>query len=150
MGRYPASQVKGRYDPVRDPAFRAILGGGEEMVRDDDYLRQLMQEFEAEEEWRHFTTIGDLSPSPSENKRNYHVLLLVDAGFMASIPGDGPPYRITNTGHDFLSLTRKSETWEATKAGVRKLGGSSVQMLFRVAEGLAYQQLEKLGIPFSS
>lgn len=115
------------------------------MTRDDDYLRALLIEFEASDHWVHHISGSQMS-AEAAHRRHYHILLLVDAGLMASVNGTGSPYRITNQGHDFLAVTRKSEAWEATKAATKHMGGASVQMLYRVAESLARQKLVEIGI----
>ncbi len=132
--------------PHDDPSFGLILAGGFELQRDDDYLRGLLQEMERSDQWMHLSALM-LSMSEEDAKRHYHVLLLVDAGFLAPMKPGGSAYRITNTGHDFLALTRKNDAWEATKSAAGHLGGASLQMLYRVAEGYAKQKLAELGIP---
>lgn len=69
-----------------DPAFWILVMGRIEMTRDDDYLRQLLAEYAAEKHWLHHTT-GDLNPTPEDAKRDYHTLLLADAGLMTSYTG---------------------------------------------------------------
>ncbi|MBN9890094.1 DUF2513 domain-containing protein [Salipiger abyssi] len=116
------------------------------MTRDDDYLRELLLEFEADEDWVQVSELL-LGPGDDETKRHYHVLLLCDAGMMTGV--DEGLFRLTSAGHDFLELTRQSEAWEATKGASRKLGGASIQMLYRVAEGYARSKLSELGIPLA-
>lgn len=134
--------------PHDDPSFGLLLAGGFELQRDDDYLRALLQEMEQSDEWMHLSGLYS-SMTAEDAKRHFHVLLLVDAGFLAPMKAGGSAFRITNTGHDFLALTRKSETWEATKAASKHLGGASLQMLYRVAEGYARNKLAELGIPLA-
>lgn len=131
---------------VFDPSFDMLIVSGAEMQRDDDFLRALLLEFEASSEWWHLSALHHGSP-PEELKRHFHVLLLVDAGMLAPLKEGGSTYRITNFGHDFLALTRKKETWEMTKSAARHMGGASIQMLYRVAEGLARSKLADLGVP---
>ncbi|OAN71117.1 hypothetical protein A8B82_21225 [Sulfitobacter sp. EhC04] len=131
-----------------DPALWAIVRGGIEVNRDDDYLRELLNEFEASNTWIHHSSGAGLSLSKHEAfRRQYHILLLVDAGLMTSINGNGSPYRLTSQGHDFLAITRQSEAWEAAKSATRHMGGASIQMLYRVAEGYAREKLAQMGVP---
>lgn len=131
-----------------EESFQVLILGGLKMHRDDDFLRALLQEMEASDQWMHLSAIH-LSSPPEEMKRHFHIQLLVDAGMLAAMKSGSSAYRITNAGHDFLGVTRQQEVWEAAKAGVRHLGGASVQMLYRVAEGYARQKLADLGIPIT-
>lgn len=135
--------------PSADPAsFWALVDAGIPMERDDDYLRELLLEFEGSDTWEHVSVlaIGDRS---ERLKRHYHVLLLVDGGLMAPLDEKARTFRITNQGHDFLAATRQNEAWEATKNASRHIGGASVQMLARIAEGYARQKLAELGVPLA-
>jgi Hypothetical protein (DUF2513). len=114
------------------------------MKRDDDYMRQLLLDIEASDDWYFHNTLGSADDAEAD-KSHFHVMLLVDAGFLARFGND--TYRITNAGHDLLALTRRNEAWEATKKAAGHVGGASLQMLLRVAEGLARQKLAELGIP---
>ena len=131
--------------PHQDQFFRALMCGGIELQRDDDYLRELLREFEASDEWAHQSVLSSSSDA-EDYKRHYHVLLLVDGGMLAPIAVGGTAFRITMSGHDFLALTRRSEAWEFTKTAAKKMGGASVQMLLRIAEGYACEALAKMGI----
>lgn len=133
--------------PYDDPSFGFLLGGMP-LERDDDYLRDLMRELEGSDEWMHLSVLTSGSDG-EEFKRHFHLLLLVDAGFLAPMTAKMQTFRITNAGHDFLSVTRRSEAWEAAKAASRHIGGASIQMLYRAAEGFARQKLAELGIPLA-
>jgi len=114
------------------------------MVRDDDYLRELLLSFEAARDWR-FVTSMILDPSSEDFKRDYHIRLLADAGLMVQM--NEYTFRMTSAGHDFIALTRSNEAWEATKNGVKHVAGVTIQMLFRVAEGYAVEKLRSFGVP---
>jgi hypothetical protein len=116
------------------------------MERNDDYLRSLLLELEASDDWMHLSVLTSGSDE-AENERHFHIMLLVDAGLMAPMSAKMQTFRITNSGHDFLALTRQSERWEAAKSAVRHIGGASIQMLYRAAEGLARQKLIEMGVP---
>lgn len=136
-----------------DRSFWRLIQSGREMRRDDDYLRALLMKLEAEDDWQYLFSLGsreeDDPQADEEEREYYHLLLLVDAGFVARSGSEGECYRITNAGHDFLALIRQGDAWEATKAGARHLGGASLQMLYRIAEGYARQKLAELGVPLA-
>lgn len=130
--------------PYADPSFEALLMG-DHMERDDDYLRELLQEMEAADEWMHASLLA-ISSEPDELKRHFHILLLVDAGFLAPMTEAAHTFRITNAGHDFLALSRSNVAWEVAKTAVRHLGGASVQMLYRALEGYAMHKMAEAGV----
>ncbi len=135
------------YAAFDDPSFCFLLEGMP-LERDDDYLRDLLRELEASDEWMHLSVLN-IGSDADEHKRHFHILLLVDAGLLAPMSAKMQTFRITNAGHDFLAVTRRSETWEAAKAASRHIGGASIQMLYRAAEGLARQKLADLGVPLA-
>lgn len=136
------------FPPVDPASFWTLVDAEIPMERDDDYLRELLLEFEGSDSWEH-TSVLPTSGKLERMKRHYHVLLLVDGGLMAPLDGKARTFRITNQGHDFLAATRQSEAWEATKKASRHIGGASVQMLARIAEGYARQKLTELGVPLA-
>lgn len=114
------------------------------MRRDDDYLRQLLFEFEAEEDWLILVrnTIGQ---NLEQRKKRYHIDLLCDAGLMTNISDSG--YRMTNFGHDFLNSIREDTIWRKTKEGAAKVGGASLGLIADIATAYVKQEIEtKLGI----
>lgn len=133
-------------DRVATDSVMAMLGWSIAMKRDDDLARQILLEIEAHDDPLYVCALHSGSDQ-GERIRYYHLRLLVDAGFLEESGKQGGVFRITNAGHDFLALTRQSEAWEATKAGARMLGGASLQMLLRVAEGYALRKLAELGVP---
>lgn len=124
--------------------FSLLLEGGIELERDDDYLRELLLELVSSDSWLHSSPMS-LADAEAQ-KRRFHILLLVDAGLMAE---HGKLFRITNQGHDFIALTREEKAWTMTKAAVKHIGGASIQMLYRAAEGYALQKLAGAGVPIS-
>ncbi len=114
------------------------------MKRDNDYLRDLLIEFEAHEGW--FILVSHTSDmSPDDHKEFYHVHLLCDAGLMTPISKSG--YRMTNDGHDYLATIRDEGIWKKTKEGAAKIGGATLDIMKDIA--LAYvkkEAAEKLGI----
>ena len=115
------------------------------MKRDDDYLRDLLIGFEAQEGWEIFIHKSS-SGGVDENKELAYVLLLCDEGFMEQM--NTVIYRITNDGHDYLAAIRDEGVWQKTKEGAAKIGGASLAMMKDIA--IAYvkkEAAEKLGIP---
>ncbi len=114
------------------------------MKRDDDYLRDLLIELEAQEDY--VTIIYEhLSMNDEENKKLYHVNLLCDVGFMTQI--NEHAYRMTNDGHDYLETIRNDAVWQKTKEGAAKIGGATLGIMKDIA--LAYvkkEAAEKLGM----
>lgn len=133
---------------VDDVSFWRLITNGRDMRRDDDYLRKLLMELEDHRWWAFPNQLAGGDDAEAE-KRYYHMLLLVDGGLMAPVDDKGVSLRITNAGHDFLAMTRDSEKWEAVKGAAHKLGGASVQMLYRIAESYARQKLVDIGIPLA-
>lgn len=116
------------------------------MRRDEDLVRSLMFQAEANEDWR-LAEAGAvlLSPSPEENRRAYHLHLLVDAGLFAQV-GKGI-FRLTNAGHDWLDAVRDDTIWNRTKNAADRVGGVGLQLLSSIATGFVKQQLRDLGVP---
>ena len=102
------------------------------MKRDLDYLRSLLAGLEASDEWQHVIGLSD-EPGDYDAKREYHVLLLRDEGFLERM--QPCIYRMTAKGHDFLDHTRDETIWEKSKATVDKLKDHSISMLAEVAKG---------------
>lgn len=128
-----------------DETFWRIIQKGAYMRRDDDYLRELLFKLEAKEDWNYIFS----SDTEEDDREYYHLMLLADADLLEQSGSFGESWRITNAGHDFIALTRQNEAWAKVKAASAKIGGGSVQMLFRIAEGYARQKLTELGIPLA-
>ena len=115
------------------------------MKRDDDLIRQLLFEFEADDDWI-VLSHGDLiSASPEDRRRHYHMLLLADAGLLAIL--DDAVFRLTANGHDFLDAIRSDTAWNTAKEGARTIGGATLGLMRDIA--LAYLRKEaatRLGI----
>ena len=114
------------------------------MKRDDELIRELLFELEDEENWQVFVS-RKLKPSPEEQKRLGHMLLLQDAG-LVSHAGEGA-FRLTNSGHDYLAAIRNDTIWEKTKAGADKVGGVSLSVLKDIAIAYVKKEIaERLGL----
>lgn len=116
------------------------------MRRDDDLIRSLMFQAEKHDDW-HLIETGALvmNPTPEENKRAYHIHLLVDAGLFAQV-GNGV-FRLTNSGHDWLDAVRDETIWNRTKDVASRVGGVGLDMLATIATGYVKQRLQELGVP---
>lgn len=122
-----------------------VLRWGCEMKRDDDLMRSILLEIEALDDPVYIC--GSTHDETAEDRiRYYHMMLLVDAGFLKGIGRSGAAFRMTNDGHDLLAMTRQSEAWEATKAAAKSLGGASFRVFLSVAESMVRDKLRAMGI----
>ncbi len=115
------------------------------MKRDDELLRALLIEFESQEDWLILVTKA-LNVSSEERRKQYHINLLCDAGFMRQVSDSG--YRLTNQGHDYLEAVRSESVWTRTKAAVAETGGSAtLDIVKQLAVGFLKKSItEKTGI----
>ena len=108
------------------------------MKRDLDLLRNMMLRIEAntpnqfDMQACHFEDLCDI------DTLNYHIALMVDAGFIESIerPIQGEYYirRLTNSGCDYLDVVRNDSVWAKTKQRLSSVGGSaSIEIVKAVA-----------------
>ncbi|UXX84671.1 DUF2513 domain-containing protein [Roseovarius pelagicus] len=116
------------------------------MKRDQDFIRQLLLKYEAEDDWV-LMTVGDIFGSSEEERReNYHMHLMMDEGFLTPI-GNGT-FRITSYGHDYLEAIRDDTVWAKTKRGALSAGGASLRLMFEIASSIVKQKAaEALGLP---
>lgn len=114
------------------------------MVRDDDYIRQMLFDFEASEH-EYIIHARQLNPPPEERKFGHHLDLLCDAGLMTFVTGSA--YRLTNAGHDYLSAIRNDTVWKRTKEASKEVGGMTLGMMKDLAIAYLKQEAaEKLGV----
>ncbi|MBT8155378.1 DUF2513 domain-containing protein [Epibacterium ulvae] len=116
------------------------------MKRNDDLLRELLFEFESDEnDVLHFRKY--LSMPQEQIERNHHVALLSDAGLVSQVSDTG--FRLTNMGHDYIVAIRDDTIWNKTKSAVGDLGGATLGMVKDIAIAYLKQEAtEKLGINF--
>lgn len=117
------------------------------MQRDDEYIRQLMLEMEADR--NPFTLVMlTLAPSKEEKKRWYHLKLLSDYGYVDNVGRDS--VRLTAQGHDYLNAIRDPGIWQRTKATVAETGGNAtLDILKQLAIGFLKKQIaERTDIEF--
>ena len=114
------------------------------MKRDNDYIRLLLFEMEASEDFRFAPYEG--TPEKEIDKRLYHINLLTDAGFVTSVGKYA--HRLTNSGHDFLEAARDEGIWQRTKDTVTTAGGSAtLEILKQIALGYLKKQInDKTGV----
>lgn len=111
------------------------------MKRDDDFLRQMLLNFEASEKTTFIDPLHLQSP-PDELKLSYHMSLAVDAGLLTTV-GRGT-VRMTNTGHDYLDAIRNEGIWKQTKAAIAETGGSAtLEILKTLATGFLRKKLSQ-------
>ncbi len=111
------------------------------MKRDDDLLREMLIEFEAQQDWL------SLMPQPigmSEQDRiKYgHLNLLCNADMVTSV-GKGT-FRLTHAEYDYLEAVRDTGIWDKTKNAVSETGGSATpEILKPLATGLVNKKLSE-------
>lgn len=116
------------------------------MKRDDDYIRELLFKYEADEDWLLFTPGETLGAGKEEWKERGHVYLLMDEGLIAQV-GNGT-MRVTAAGHDYLDAIRDEGIWKKTKEGAAAVGGVTLGIMKDIAVAYVKQSAaDKLGIP---
>ena len=116
------------------------------MKRDDELLRRILIDTEAQNDWLIFVSRA-MNQSQQDREFGYHVELLSDAGLMTKVPDSG--YRMTNQGHDYLEAIRSDTVWNKTKQGAAQVGGMTLGMMKDLAIAYFKQEVAgKLGINF--
>ena len=111
------------------------------MKRDQDYLRELLFEFEAQPDWL-IVAFNAMNASPEQRQRLYHVQLLGDAGLVTEVGRS--TCRLTNSGHDYIEAIRDEGVWSKTKAAVAETGGSAtLEIVKSLAMGFLKKKIEK-------
>ncbi|MDE2739867.1 MAG: DUF2513 domain-containing protein [Paracoccaceae bacterium] len=110
------------------------------MKRDNDYMRELLLKFEADDS-DHFLAVRAFE---SDEKFLHHVDLLCDAGLVT--PLSDSVYRLTYEGHDFIAAIRDPGIWQKV---VEKAGGAGIDILIGLAKGFMKEEIVKrTGIDF--
>jgi len=116
------------------------------MKRDIDYFRELISEFVDSEE-SSFSTHRTMGMSQNDERRNYHIDLLSDAGLIVFLSEDGDTFRVTNDGQDFVDAIRNDTTWNKTKSIAQEAGGMTVSLLRDIAVALIKEKAaEVIGV----
>ncbi len=114
------------------------------MKRDDDLLRNMLFEFEAEDDFLILKPTF-LNMSQADRIEIGHMNLLCDAGLVVEL-NDGV-FRLTNSGHDYLDAVRSETIWNKTKSGAAEVGGMTLGMMKDLAVAdIKQEAAEKLGI----
>ncbi|SIS86693.1 DUF2513 domain-containing protein [Phaeovulum vinaykumarii] len=114
------------------------------MKRDDEYIRELLFKYEADEDWLLFMP-GLTKDDDAEWNERGHVHLMIDEGLVAPVGKHG--MRLTSAGHDYLDAIRNDGIWEKTKEGAAAVGGATLGMMKDIAVAYLKQAAaEKLGI----
>ena len=113
-----------------------------DMRRDMDYMRQILADLEASDEWLFHLLPAQSRPLKVDRKREYHIRLLADQGLIRA-EGAGT-FRMTARGHDFLDHTRDATVWEKTKNAARESGDYSVSLMMDVARGYVRARLREI------
>ncbi|HHJ0103618.1 TPA: DUF2513 domain-containing protein [Yersinia enterocolitica] len=127
------------------------------MKIDHDYLKGLLEAFEASEEPH--TDIIELQGCGfdyEEDKFIFHMRLLEDRGLITRTDGDPGfgvaesldgmaiwsvmPLRLTSNGHDFIDALRNQEVWATLKSGFKD---ASMGTLVTVSKELLNRVLQK-------
>ena len=120
------------------------------MKLDKDLVREILLQIEAST-----TTTGWVElqlPGHSDEEVSYHVELLSEAGFLeaydlTTLDGyEWRPKRLTYEGHEFLDTVRDPEIWRDTKEAAKKIGSSSVEVLFEIGKNFVKQKLAEHGV----
>lgn len=115
------------------------------MKRDEDFLREFLLEWEANEEYRIlvFSTNG---MDAKEEKTFYHAQLAADTGLITRINpfSENSLYRLTSEGHDYLDAIRDENRWNEVKKNASAVGGSiGLDLLKKLAVGLLKTKVEE-------
>lgn len=112
------------------------------MKRDNDYLRELLFEFERSNDDYLKCILNTYGKSDEQMKEYYHVQLLCDDGCVYQV-GDHT-YRLTSQGHDFIESIRDKGIWEEIKEVVAEKGGNAtLEMIKIIAKGLLKKKLSE-------
>ena len=89
------------------------------MKRDLDLMRQILFDAEVYDKDNFtYSSLGDENEGETATKtRLHHIHLLADLGFVTRYRPDNysEVYRISDSGHNFIMLSRDNETWEKAK-----------------------------------
>ena len=117
------------------------------MKRDDELLRKLMLDMEADPEP---VVIFEAMKSDEDEDRRayYHLRLLCDGGFLEETGKHGGVFRITSAGHDFIGLMKDEGMWSSMKKKAATVVPQyGLRLLFEVGNALVREKLQKMGVP---
>jgi len=119
-----------------------------EMQRDMDLIRELLIRMDQNprlDGTKWMVLDGTDAPGHSIEEISYHVLLLVEAGFVRGNIGGSPPMisRLTWEGHEFLANVKDVSVWEKTKERLQGISGVALTVVAAIAEA---EIKKKLGL----
>ena len=119
-----------------------------EMQRDNDLIRELLIRIEQNPQLDGTKWVAlDRSDAPDHSieEISYHVLLLVEAGFVRGNIGGHVPMisRLTWEGHEFLDNVKDVGVWEKTKERLHGIPGVALTVVAAIAEA---EIKKKLGL----
>jgi len=124
-----------------------------DMKRDMHLLRALLARIESDKRLDGadgYTASEFEMPNHSAEEVAYHVLLLLDAGFLAgsSAVASAPVIeRLTWQGCEFLDDTRDPKIWDAVTKTAKELGGFGISLVLEMAKAKIREQIKlKTGI----
>lgn len=104
------------------------------MKRDNDYIRELLLQFEAQD-----SDLIIIPPTVDQDRRKiHHVRLMCDAGLL-NMEKEGV-YRLSYQGHDFIEAIRDPGIWQKV---VEKAGGAGIDILIGLAKGFLKEEIAK-------
>lgn len=108
------------------------------MIRDHDYIRDLLLDFERSDEW--FMVVALLVDATElEEKKFAYCELLAEAGYLKCY--ENHAYRMTSKGHDFVQAIRSDDDWAKVKEFTASIGGGTSEILNDIAIGLLKQKI---------
>ena len=116
------------------------------MRRDDDLIRKLMLDFEAQEDPL-LVHIPELDPEDDAEKVYHHLKLLSDAGLLEESGAGGGIFRMTNAGHDFCGAVRDDTIWNKTVTAASAVPGVGLGLLRDISLAYLRGKLSSLGVP---
>ena len=137
-------------DSMHSPA--AINGGGDDVQRDMELVRELLLYFEARPE-PDVMKRGEVEIEGRERLAiEHHLNLLFDAGLLIAEPVKTDtgrviyiyPQMLSWAGHEFLDNIRDPEIWKQTKSGAAMAGGWSLKVIASIAEGILKARVDQL------
>ncbi|WP_374300481.1 DUF2513 domain-containing protein [Paracoccus sp. (in: a-proteobacteria)] len=116
------------------------------MRRDDDLIRKLMLDFEAQDDPL-LVHVLTLSPDGDDERIYFHLKMLSDAGLLEESGKGGGVFRMTNAGHDFCSAIRDDTIWNKTKEASASVAGVSLGVMKDIGVGYLRAKLVEMGVP---
>ena len=125
------------------------------MKRDPDLVRNILLALENNASSNDAITAKKMMIDGwNEDEINYHLLLLVEAGYIRVKDSSSDNRtivfvtRLTWEGHEFLDAARDDGRWEKAKSAVAKVGGWSFEVIKPILIELAKDAIKmSLGLP---